>query len=87
MIVPVHPVAVKSNSPCGNSTLAGGATGGSNFRSASGGFQFNWDTTTAQATGKGCYTLVWQLKDRSGPAPAYDVLDPSLLPKASVQLK
>jgi hypothetical protein len=66
---------------------ASGATGGSNFRSVRGGFQFNWDTTTAQATGKGCYTLVWQFKDRSGPAPAYDVLDPSLLAKASVQLK
>ena len=66
---------------------ATGATGGSNFRTVSGGFQFNWDTTTAQATGKGCYTLVWQLKDNSGPGPAFDVLNPSLLRKASVQLK
>ena len=66
---------------------ASGATGGSNFRTVTGGFQFNWDSTTAQATGKGCYTLVWQLKDNSGPAPAYDVLSPGLLRKASVQLK
>ena len=66
---------------------ATGATGGSNFRTVSGGFQFNWDTTTAQGTGKGCYTIAWELKDNSGAGPAYDVLNLSLLRKASVQLK
>jgi hypothetical protein len=66
---------------------ASGATGGSNFRQVSGGYQFNWDTTTAQATGKGCYTIVWQFKDNAGPAPAFSVLNPSLLQKTSVQLK
>jgi hypothetical protein len=66
---------------------ATGAAGGSNFRLVSGGYQFNWDTTTAQATGKGCYTIVWQFKDNSGPAPAFDVLNQNLLQKTSVQLK
>ena len=66
---------------------ATGAAGGSNFRLISGGFQFNWDTTTAQATGKGCYTIVWQLKDNSGPALPFPVLNQNLLKKTSVQLK
>jgi hypothetical protein len=41
-----------------------GATGNSNFRYASG-FTFNWDTTTAGSTGKGCYTVILSLDDGS----------------------
>ncbi len=41
-----------------------GATGNSNFRYASG-FTFNWDTTTATGTGKGCYTVILSLDDGS----------------------
>ena len=48
---------------------ATGATGGSNFRLVSGGYQFNWDTTTASTTpivtGKGCYTVLITLNDGS----------------------
>ena len=48
---------------------ATGATGGSNFRTVSGGYQFNWDTTTASTapiiTGKGCYTVLITLNDGS----------------------
>jgi hypothetical protein len=44
---------------------ATGATGGSNFRLVSGGYQFNWDSTTAKTTGKGCYTLLLTLNDGS----------------------
>jgi hypothetical protein len=44
---------------------ATGATGGSNFRFVSPNFQFNWDTSTASATGKGYYTVVFRLKDNS----------------------
>jgi len=40
-----------------------GFTGNSNFRFTGGQFQFNWDTSTASATGPGCYTLLMQLKD------------------------
>jgi hypothetical protein len=40
-----------------------GFTGNSNFRFTGGQFQFNWDTSTAAATGPGCYTLLMQLKD------------------------
>jgi hypothetical protein len=50
---------------------ATGATGGSNFRFVSGGYQFNWDTTTAKTnpiiTGVGCYTVVITLSDGSAP--------------------
>lgn len=50
---------------------ATGATGGSNFRLVSGGYQFNWDTTTASTapivTGKGCYTVLITLNDGSSP--------------------
>ena len=42
---------------------ATGATGGSNFRLVSNGYQFNWDSTTATATGPGCYTLKLTLND------------------------
>ena len=66
---------------------ATGATGGSNFRFVNPNFQFNWDTSTANATGKGCYTVVFQLKDDSGGSPNYAVLDPSRLWLVSVQLK
>jgi hypothetical protein len=66
---------------------ATGATGGSNFRSSNLNFQFNWDTSTANATGKGCYSVVFQLRDNSSGSPNYTVLDPSRLWLASVQLK
>jgi hypothetical protein len=45
--------------------LPEGATGGSSFRLVSQGYQFNWDTTTAKATGKGCYTVLIYLDDQS----------------------
>src|SRR6185369_12111748 len=48
-----------------------GATGNSSFRLVSGGYQFNWDTTTTTTqpvvTGKGCYTLLIYLSDQSAP--------------------
>jgi hypothetical protein len=48
-----------------------GATGNSSFRLVSGGYQFNWDTTTTATqpvlTGKGCYTLLLYLADQSAP--------------------
>jgi hypothetical protein len=40
-----------------------GATGNSSFRVVSNGFQFNWDSTTAAATGTGCYTVKITLND------------------------
>jgi hypothetical protein len=46
---------------------ATGATGGSSFRLSAGGYKFNWDSTTAVPTGKGCYTLVITLNDGSAP--------------------
>jgi hypothetical protein len=46
---------------------ATGATGGSDFRLVSGGYRFNWDTTTALGTGKGCYTVLITLNDGSAP--------------------
>ena len=65
---------------------ATGAAGGSNLRQVSNGFQFNWASSTANNTGKGCYTVVIQLRDDTGPAPGLAVLDPSRLHLASVQL-
>ena len=44
-----------------------GATGNSSFRLVSPGYQFNWDTGTAAATGKGCYTVLIYLNDQSTP--------------------
>ena len=44
-------------------SLPNGSTGNSNFRMVSNGFQFNWDTTTATATGPGCYTVKITLND------------------------
>ena len=48
-----------------------GATGNSSFRLVSGGYQFNWDTTTTMTqpvvTGKGCYTLLIYLADPTSP--------------------
>jgi VCBS repeat-containing protein len=66
---------------------ATGATGGSNFRFVSPTFQFNWDTTTATSTGKGCYVVVWQLKDNAGPGPTFSILNSSLLKKVAILLK
>jgi hypothetical protein len=49
--------------------LPSGATGGSDFRLVSGGYAFNWDSTTASSaptiTGKGCYTVLITLNDGS----------------------
>jgi len=66
---------------------ATGATGGSNFRFVNPNFQFNWDSSTAKATGTGCYTVVIQLKDDSSGSPNFTVLDPARLWLTSVQLK
>ncbi len=71
---------------------ATGATGNSSFRfiSSTKSFQFNWDTSKALATGPGCYTIVWQLKDNAGPDASPNpgaILSPSLLRMATVQLK
>jgi hypothetical protein len=46
---------------------ATGATGGSDLRLVSGGYQFNWNSSTANTTGKGCYTLLMSLNDGSAP--------------------
>jgi hypothetical protein len=46
---------------------ATGATGGSGFRLASGGYTINWDSSTANSTGKGCYTVLLTLDDGSAP--------------------
>jgi hypothetical protein len=53
---------------------ATGATGGSDFRLVSGGYQFNWDTSTAQGTGAGCYTVLITLNDGSAPKMSTPVL-------------
>jgi hypothetical protein len=62
---------------------ATGAAGGSNFRLVTGGYQFNWDTTTTSTapivTGKGCYTVLIYLNDRP------DLTNPRLT--TPVQLK
>jgi hypothetical protein len=42
-----------------------GAAGNSTFRYSSGQFIFNWDTTSADPLGKGCFTLLVQLNDGS----------------------
>jgi hypothetical protein len=44
-----------------------GSTGNSSFRFVPPNFQFNWDSTTAISTGKGCYTILITLKDGSAP--------------------
>jgi hypothetical protein len=62
--------ACQVGTPGGETLLyspATGATGGSDFRLVSGGFRFNWNTSTAQSTGKGCYTVIWQFNDGSAP--------------------
>jgi hypothetical protein len=59
-----------------------GATGGS-FNQLSSSFRFSW----ASPNVAGCYTIEWQLKDNAGPAPSFDVLNPSLLRKTVVELK
>jgi len=62
---------------------ATGATGGSNFRLVTGGYQFNWDTTTTSTaptiTGKGCYTVLLYLDERP------DLTNPRM--STAVQLK
>jgi hypothetical protein len=57
---------------------ATGATGSSDYRIVSNDYKFNWDTTTVSSTGRGCYTIVWQFDDNTGPAPAFAVLKDSL---------
>jgi hypothetical protein len=64
-----------------------GATGGSEYRLVSGGYKFNLDTTSLAATGRGCYTIVWQFDDNAGPAPGYAVLNQSLLAKVAAEVK
>jgi hypothetical protein len=66
-----------------------GWTGNSNIRflSTTSQFQVNWDTTTVQSLGAGCYTVAWQLRDDAGPAPGYLVQDPARLRLTSVRLK
>jgi hypothetical protein len=44
-----------------------GAAGNSTFRFSSNQFVFNWDTSSADPYGKGCFTLSVQLNDGSGP--------------------
>jgi hypothetical protein len=78
--------SLSGTSPTTIYSPATGATGGSNFRQVSSGYQFNWASSTASATGKGCYTIVFQLKDDSSGSPKYTVLDPSRLRLTSVQL-
>jgi hypothetical protein len=46
---------------------ATGATGGSDFRLVSGGYRFNWNTSTASSTGRGCYSVLITLNDGSAP--------------------
>jgi hypothetical protein len=62
---------------------ATGATGGSNLRLVSGGYQFNWDTSTTTTapivTGKGCYTVLFYLDERP------DLTHPRL--STAIQLK
>jgi hypothetical protein len=79
------PLSLNGTAPTTLYSPATGATGGSNFRLVSGGYQFNWDTTTANI--KGCYTVIFQLKDDAGPAPGFAVLDPARLHLTSVQLQ
>jgi hypothetical protein len=64
-----------------------GATGGSEYRIVSGGYKFNFDTTSVAATGRGCYTIVWQFDDNTGPAPDYAVLTNSLLWMKAVEVQ
>jgi hypothetical protein len=44
-----------------------GAAGNSTFRYSSGQFIFNWDTSSADSYGRGCFTLSVQLNDGSAP--------------------
>lgn len=65
--------APASSGVCGGGTAAllyspaTGATGKSSLQylTKTNSFQFNWDTSTASATGPGCYVVVWKLKDNS----------------------
>jgi len=60
----VCPIATSSGSVLLYSPTAG-AAGGSTFRYSSGQFVFNWDTTSADPFGRGCFTLSIQLNDGS----------------------
>lgn len=62
----VCPIATSSNSILLYSPTAG-AAGNSTFRYSSGQFIFNWDTSSADPYGRGCFTLSVQLNDGSTP--------------------
>jgi VCBS repeat-containing protein len=64
-----------------------GATGGSEYRLVSTGYKFNWDTTSVTATGRGCYTIVWQFDDNAGAPPDYPVLNPAMLWMKAVEVQ
>ena len=66
---------------------ATGATGGSDYRLVSNGYKFNWDTTSVKATGRGCYTMVWQFDDNTGPPPGYAVQTPTRLMTVAVEVQ
>jgi hypothetical protein len=62
----VCPIATSSSSILLYSPTAG-AAGNSTFRYSSGQFIFNWDTSSADPYGRGCFTLSVQLNDGSAP--------------------
>ena len=66
---------------------AAGATGGSDYRLVSNGDKFNWDTTSVSATGRGCYTIIWQFDDNAGVPPGYAVLMDTLRVMKAVEVK
>lgn len=62
----VCPIATSGSSILLYSPTAG-AAGNSTFRYSSGQFIFNWDTSSADPYGRGCFTLSVQLNDGSSP--------------------
>jgi hypothetical protein len=62
----VCPIAISGSSILLYSPTAG-AAGNSTFRYSSGQFIFNWDTSSADPYGRGCFTLSVQLNDGSAP--------------------
>jgi hypothetical protein len=76
-----------SGPPVQHYSPATGATGGSDYRLVSSGYKFNWDTTSVNATGRGCYTVIWQFDDNTGPAPGFAVIKESLRWTRAVEVK